>query len=60
MNGKKARKIRKALSIKKPTPFEEVGGLYKEIDRNGEPYLMFRRASNPQTNFYRYMKRKSQ
>ena len=59
MNGKKARKIRKALSIKKPTPLEG-GGLYTEEDREGTPVLMFKRASNPQTNFYRYMKRKSQ
>lgn len=52
MNGKKARGIRKAMGIKKPTPMEG-GGAYQTP--GGQ--WMFKFGSNPMMNVYRKVKR---
>lgn len=53
MNGKRARRIRRALSYKKtPDQLVERGGL---IERDGQ--LMFQFARNPYANQYRWWKK---
>ena len=52
MNGRKAKYIRKALGIKKPTPLDR-GGI--RVHESGVAY--FHAASNPVMNNYRRVKR---
>ncbi len=56
MNGKKAKFLRKQLSIKKPTEASK-SGLYRDYDECGNSQLKFRRRSNPDMNMYRHVKR---
>jgi len=52
VNGKQSKAIRKALSIKKPTPLDG-GGMFEHEGR-----LYFRQAKNPLMNLYRSIKRR--
>jgi len=57
VNGKKAKFLRKQLSIKKDEAEATESGLFTDHDAYGNPVVKFRKRSNPSMRIYRHVKR---